>query len=113
MSIRTSLYTLVLVLGSVTLPGCLPIPLLPGDTSGTRLNIGSVVPDFVVVGKTTRSDVLLGLGEPDGASEHGRQFTYTRVTRKGGVFVLLVGNYPGVAGAKARRIVYLRGRTRL
>ncbi len=44
MSVRTSTNTLVLGLIAVNLAGCLPIPLLPGDTSGTRLNIGERFP---------------------------------------------------------------------
>jgi outer membrane protein assembly factor BamE (lipoprotein component of BamABCDE complex) len=107
MSVRRLLYPVLVGLVAVTLAACLPIPLPAGDTSGTRLNIGGTAPEFIVVGKTTRADVLLALGEPDGASEHGERFTYTRVTSKGGVAI--VGAGPGgTAAGSTERMVYRR-----
>jgi hypothetical protein len=94
------------ILAAVALAGC-PIPLLPGDRSETRRNIGDVVPDFIAIGSTTRADVLFALGQPDGASEHGEQFTYTRVTSKGGLgFFMAAGG--GVGGGHLERMAYRR-----
>jgi len=66
------------------LAACVAFPLGRQESPLTRQNIGEMVPDFIVPSVTTRADVLLKLGEPDGASENGRQFTYTRGVRVGG-----------------------------
>ncbi len=106
MSVRTPLCAIFCGLVVMDLASCFPIPRFPGDTSETRLNISSVAPESIMVGKTTRADVLLALGEPDGASEHGEQFIYTRATSKGGIFGLLIGPQVGWAGTE--RMVYRR-----
>ncbi|MDP2240977.1 MAG: hypothetical protein Q8K18_12555 [Burkholderiales bacterium] len=87
-----------------TLAAC-PVPLPRGDTWESRQNIGDKVPDFIVPGKTARTDVLLALGEPDVTSENGMQFTYTRITSEGGVlFVMAAGG--GAAGAGSETMTY-------
>ena len=88
------------------LSGC-PVPLLPGDESGSRTNVPDQVPGFIVVGKTTRGDVLLGVGEPDTASENQRQFTYDRYTRRGGALFIGAAN-GGVGGFVVERVTYRR-----
>lgn len=74
------------------LSGCLPIPVLPfGDTEQSRQNITDGVPDFIVVGKTTRADVLLLLGDPDRKKDNDRNFLYFRETEEGGVAFVVGG----------------------
>jgi outer membrane protein assembly factor BamE (lipoprotein component of BamABCDE complex) len=98
----------VIVLMSMTLAGC-PVPMTPGDFSGSRLNVGDRVPDFIVVGRTTREEVLLALGEPDGISEHSEWFVYLRTASTGGMaFVVAAGGGVGgafIGGISARRLV--------
>lgn len=82
------------------LSGCLPIPVLPfGDTEGSRQNITDTVPDFLVIGKTTRADVLLMLGDPDEKTHNDGRFLYFRETEEGGIAFLVGGAGRGaVAG---------------
>ncbi len=89
MSARTSACRISIILISMTLAGCV-IPLSARDAD-SRQNIDDKVPDFIVVGKTTRADVLLTLGEPDHASDNGLWFTYTRTSREGGLLFLVSG----------------------
>jgi outer membrane protein assembly factor BamE (lipoprotein component of BamABCDE complex) len=106
MSEKASINIILIVLMSMLLTAC-PIPLPRGDTSDSRQNVGDVVPDFIIAGKTTRSDVLLALGEPDGITEHGERFTYTRRTREGGVmFVMAAGSSAG--GVSTETLTYRR-----
>ena len=50
---------------------------------------------------------MLALGEPDGASEHGAQFTYTRKTRDAGV-MFVVATIGGSGGVSVERMIYRR-----
>ncbi len=87
------------MLACAWLAGCvIPIPTPAGDNPASRNNIGDAVPAFIAVGRTTRADVLLALGEPDLASQHGQLYTYVRVSSEGGV-VLMVGAGMGAGGA--------------
>ncbi len=84
MTARTQAFRAAVVLIPLALSGCLVLPIVPGDESDSRQNLGDKLPDFIVTGETTRADVLLALGEPDGESDHGEWFAYTRRTRTGG-----------------------------
>ena len=116
-----------MVSGLFFLAGCLPIPVLPfGDRDGSRQNITDQVPDFIAVGKTTRADVLLTLGEPDQKTDNDEPFQYVRASEDGGVGFMFGGAGRGgltgvpvtirvlsvsfdgngvVSGAQARRFV--------
>jgi hypothetical protein len=90
---------------------CVPIPLMPGDMDVSRTNIGATVPEFIVAGRTTRADVLLALGEPDGGGEEGDQFTYSRIASKGGMAFLVAGaagNSMGAGTFETRKMSYAR-----
>lgn len=106
MSAKTPTNLILIVLMSMLLTAC-PIPLPRGDTSDSRQNVGDVVPDFIVAGKTTRGDVLLALGEPDGMSDNGERFTYTRRTREGGVLLLIAAG-GGAGGVSTETMTYRR-----
>ncbi len=81
-----------MALTALTLSGCLPIPVLPfGDAENSRQNITDKVPDFIVVGKTTRADVLLLLGDPDRKKDKDERFLYFRQSEEGGIAFLVGG----------------------
>ncbi len=104
MSARTQACRIAIVVVGMALAGCV-IPLSARDAD-SRQNIGDTVPDFIVVGKTTRADVLLTLGEPDDASDNGLWFAYTRSSREGG-FLFLVSGQGGPSSEKmvSRRVI--------
>jgi hypothetical protein len=108
MSTRIPARGILIALTSMIFVACMPVPLLRGDEDYSRNNIGDKVPEFVVPGKTTRADVLLSLGEPDGASENGIQFTYTRVTSNGGLgFAISTSTLYRAEGMTYRRLIIL------
>lgn len=84
------------VLLSTTLTGCIVVPLSEKPSLDRRQNITDEVPAFIVAGVTTKADVLLMLGEPDGASANELQFTYTKGIRTGGVAIVMCA--PGGCG---------------
>lgn len=86
---------------------CIVVPLSRRDSPDTRQNIGEEVPAFIVAGATSRADVLLALGEPDGASDNGAQFVYTRGARLGGLFFAGCG-YVTCAGGSTEKMAYDR-----
>lgn len=80
----------------VLISACVPIPVLPfGDRAGFRQNIDGTVPAFIVLGQTTRADVLLALGEPDRREADDAHFLYVRETEEGGVAFLVGGAMRG------------------
>lgn len=83
----TSLIGVVLL--STALTGCIVVPLSERPSPDRRQNITGEVPAFIVAGVTTRADVLLRLGEPDGTSAHDLQFTYTKGVQTGGQALLM------------------------
>jgi outer membrane protein assembly factor BamE (lipoprotein component of BamABCDE complex) len=101
-------WALVVAAAATTLAGC-PVPLVPRYVSESRHNVGERMPDFIVAGTTTRDDVLLRLGEPDGRGPGDRWFAYGSSYSEGGViFIMAAGGGAGGAGVEAiryRRIV--------
>jgi hypothetical protein len=97
-ALRRGLTALILL----AIAGCV-VPVLSGDKPESRVNVGGSVPGFITVGSTSRSDVLLALGEPDGVTEGGDQFVYTRISGKGGIWF---GSLRG--GAQIERMQYRR-----
>lgn len=97
MTMRGLLRRVVIAVASVAvLTGC-PVPLVPRYESESRHNVGERLPDFIVEGTTTRADVLLHLGEPDGRDPEDRWFAYGSRYNEGGVLFVAFG--PGGAGA--------------
>lgn len=96
-------WTPVLVASAALLSGC-PVPLPPTYDSGSRQNVGEIIPDFIVTGETTRDDILLRLGEPDGRGPGDRWVAYGSQYSKGGVlFVMAAGGGAGAAGVESIR----------
>lgn len=88
------------------LAGC-PIPIPRHYDITSRQNLGPDIQSALVPGVTTREDVLLLLGEPDGAAEDGAWLAYGSIYSKGGVvFVLFAGG--SAAGAGSEKIEYCR-----
>jgi hypothetical protein len=91
------------------LGGCIPLPILPHDTV-LRTNItGKLTPD-IVAGQTTRADLLLALGEPDGAGPHDAWLAWTAGRSTGGVAGLFGGPGGGAGiigfhGVQYRRLL--------
>lgn len=86
----------LILLSPAILCGCLPIPALPtGDRPGTRQNISDSVPEFIIAGTTTRTEVLFKLGEPDHRGGDNSCFAYVRESEEGGVAFLYGGGMRG------------------
>lgn len=85
---------------ALTLSSCIPIPIPSlGYTSDSRTNLPDRVPVSIVIGKTTREEVLLGLGTPDSFAPDLSWMTYQSARHKGGVAFLIGGGYSaGVVG---------------
>jgi outer membrane protein assembly factor BamE (lipoprotein component of BamABCDE complex) len=70
--------------------GCIPIVALPTLDSTSRGNVPTAVPSELLVGTSSRIDVLLALGEPDGRGPDDRWFSYasTKTWGTGGVLIV-------------------------
>lgn len=83
----SSTSALVAVAAALALTGC-PVPLVPRDLQGSRQNLGEIRPEFIVERLTTREDILLRLGEPDGRWAEDRWFAYGSRRSEGGVLLM-------------------------
>ena len=88
---------------SVLLPGCIvlpvPIPTSSGPSGGSRASVGTAAPAGIVAGETTRTQVLLKLGEPDVRGLNDLWFSYSALVGRGGVrWALVYGAAAGYAG---------------
>lgn len=89
------------------LSGC-PIPIPAGYASSSRENIGPELPELLVTGETTRTDVLLLIGEPDVAADDESWMAYSSIYGKGGVlFVMAAGGSAGGVGSEKVQHRYL------
>jgi hypothetical protein len=103
---RVGRHIVAAILLCAPLSGCLvlpvPVPTAAGPHASSRTNVGASVPESMVVGQTTRTQVLLALGEPDGHAADDSWFVYGAVERRGGLrwaLVVAVGaGYGGGAG---------------
>lgn len=86
--------------------GC-PVPLPTGYRESSRENLGEEVTSLLVAGESTREDVLLLLGEPDGAGPNDSWLTYGSIYSQGGVIFLLCGQ-GGCLGAGSEKMGYRR-----
>jgi len=94
------------LIAGVLLQGCvIPIPVPERYHYTSRQNLGHCVPDFIVPGKTTREDVLLALGQADGAALDESWLSYGCAYGKGGVFVFV---YPSPAMPAFEAVEYRR-----
>lgn len=97
---------MVAAAGVAVLTGC-PVPLVPRYEGGSRQNVGERMPDFIVEGTTTRDDLLLRMGEPDGRGPEDRWFAYGSRYNEGGV-LFIAGAPGGVGGVGVSSIRYRR-----
>jgi hypothetical protein len=109
---RRASLALVLVALASALGGCV-VPLWwgPGFTGATRENLPESGPTFITVGSTTREDVLLALGEPDGEAADQSWFAYGSAwTKGGGGAFVFVGAPGGIVGGAlgSERVVFRR-----
>jgi hypothetical protein len=75
--------TVLLLSGCVILP--VPIERSAGPNPASRTNIEDKPPTGIVVGETTRTQVLFMLGEPDGRGLQDAWFSYGSVAERGGL----------------------------
>jgi outer membrane protein assembly factor BamE (lipoprotein component of BamABCDE complex) len=98
--------TSVILAVSLFLAGC-PVPIPSGYASSSRENLSAEVTDQLVPGVTTREEVLLLLGEPDGVGPNASWLAYGSVRGEGGVvFVIFAGG--SAAGAGGEKMEYRR-----
>jgi len=63
----------------------IPVPQSTGPVASSRANIDERTQDPVIAAQTTRTQILLMLGEPDGRAPDDSWFTYGTVARRGGI----------------------------
>jgi hypothetical protein len=88
----------------LTLTGCLIIPTPQFHSGNARRNLGPDTPARFEPGKSTRTDVILALGEPDAVSADERRLAYWSEKVAG---FLLVGGYGAGAAAPLTKDEYL------
>ena len=76
----------------VLLAACVPIVPLPAESFGDRENLKAETVSFIEVGKSTRAEMLMRLGEADAAALDGSWLMYrTREGLGGAVHLLISG----------------------
>lgn len=104
--VRKALCTGVMLPLAALLAGC-PLPLPPGYAASSRENLDAGVTGRLVAGVSTREEVLLLLGEPDGVGPEGSWLAYGSAYGRGGVvFVMCAGN--GCGGGGSEKMEYRR-----
>ena len=63
----------------------IPVPHTGAPAKESRTNLDAQTPDTLTAGQTTRTQVLLMLGEPDGRGPADGWFTYGSVTQRPGI----------------------------
>jgi len=106
---RRSRYRLQVATGLMVvalLPACvIPLPIQEAYRHGSRENLGAAAKESIVAGKTTREEILLRLGQPDGAALDESWLLYVCVRSKGGVLVFI---YPSPAMPAFETVDYTR-----
>lgn len=98
-----------LALTAAAISGCisLPFPLASGPLPDSRTNIAEQVPSSIAVGRTSRRDVLLELGEPDGSGPNDAWYSYGSAFSHGGLGILTVSygaSYDARHNVEVRRL---------
>jgi hypothetical protein len=83
----------------------IPLPIGEAYRHGSRENLGAETKEFIVAGRTTREEVLLRLGQPDGAALDESWLSYGCARSKGGVLVFI---YPSPAVPSFETVDYTR-----
>ena len=92
----------------------LPVPRPAGPTRSSRIEVSAASLEQIVAGRTTRTEVLLLLGEPDGRADLDRWFTYgSRVLRGGVGWAMWVGQGVGTLSEQMQLFDAFLSRTRL
>lgn len=98
---------LAILMATLLLTAC-PVP-IPPHSLGTRENVDEKVPAFIKEGETTREDVFMKLGEPDGVAIDDSWVVYGYGKAQGGVaFVMAAGGGAGgvlVESSHYRRLI--------
>lgn len=95
---RPRIATVVLpLLWAAALCGCVALPLPSQDSRLERDNLGQWQSERFQPGKSTREDVLLALGEPDGVAADGSWLVFADV-RNAGHWLVVVGTAGGAGG---------------
>jgi hypothetical protein len=101
MRLLIALFANAMLSACIVLP--VPVPTSSGPHGGSRAGLGAAAPSDIVAGETTRTQVLLKLGEPDVRGLDDLWFSYSSLVGRGGVgwtLVYAVGaGSGGVAGA--------------
>lgn len=104
---RTFRTILAILMATLLLTAC-PVP-IPPHSLGTRENVADHVPAFIKEGITTREDVFMKLGEPDGVAVDDSWVMYVYGKAQGGVaFIMAAGGGAGgilVEGTYYRRLI--------
>lgn len=88
-----------LLVASLVLQACaLPVIMEPGFYD-TRSNLGEGIPPFIAIGKTTRAEVVVNLGEPDIQALDGRWFFYVSDYLKSASGIVVIMFSAGKGGA--------------
>ncbi len=99
-SLRIGCVGLLILIGSMLMHGCLilPVPTPEHGLSSGRGEIAEADTAFLVVGTTTREDVMLRFGEPSASLNSQQTFVYHWQTARGYIFAgLIVPIMPGGA----------------
>ena len=100
---------LALALAAATISGCIsvPFPLASGPLPDSRMNIPAQIPSAIAIGHTSRREVLLELGEPDGIGPNDAWYSYGSAFSHGGLGILTVsygGSYDARHNVEVRRL---------
>lgn len=99
-----------LVLTAAVISGCIsvPFPLASGPLPDSRTNVPPQVPPSIVVGHTSRRQVLLELGEPDGSGPNEEWYSYGSAFSHGGLGIVTVSygaSYDARHNVEVRRLL--------
>ena len=98
-----------LALTTLAISGCIsvPFPLASGPLPDSRMNIPAQIPTSIAIGHTSRREVLLELGEPDGLGPNDAWYSYGSAFSHGGLGILTVSygaSYDARHNVEVRRL---------
>lgn len=94
------------LMAAALLPACVfPLPIQEAYRHGSRENLGAAAQESIVAGRTTREDILLRFGQPDGVALDESWLSYGCARSRGGVLVFI---YPSPAVPAFETVDYTR-----